>query len=94
MKQKRKGPKEDMDVIKEKLTRYAAQIVRVHSRQGLGSVGSSSKSVDPLEKPVLDKGGLVGAVSPVVVDREEPIPFGPPMSAHIGTPSYFNGLDI
>ena len=94
VKQKRKGPKEDRDVIKEKLTRLAAQIMRGHSRQGLGSVGSSSKSVDLLEERVPDKGGLVGAVSPTKVDREEPIPLGPPMSAHLGTPSYFDGLDV
>ena len=74
-------------MIKEKLTRSTAQIMRGHSGKGLGSVGSSNKPIDMLEEPVSNMGGIVG------VDREEHIPYGPPMLAHLGTPS-FDGLDV
>ena len=61
--------------------------MRGHLGKGLESVGSSNKPIDMLDEPVSNKGGLVG------VDREEHIPYGPPMLAHLGTP-YFDGLDV
>ena len=66
--------------------------MRGHSRQGLWSVGSSNNSIDPLEEPVPNKGGLVGVVSPAEVDREEPIPFDPLLLIQLGTAS-FDDLD-
>ena len=75
------------------LTRSASHILRGYLGHGLGSDRSSSKLPDPLEEPGLDNGGLVGSGSPVEVGRDGPLPFGPLMPVHFGTPP-FDGLVV